>query len=244
MSPLTVLILAVVLSVRAAEPAPLEFNRDIRPILSENCYYCHGQDANHREGKLRLDEFESATRDRGGYAAITPGNPDDSELIQRLLSNDEEERMPPAKSNKHVTPEQIALLRRWIAEGAVYQKHWAFTSPRRAPLPRVQAKDWPRQPIDSFVLARLEKEGLTPSPEARPETWLRRASLDLIGLPPTPAELDAFVADVARRGERAYGAAVDRLLGSPHFGERLAIDWLDAARYADTHGFNNDSSRT
>ncbi|MFO1451076.1 MAG: DUF1553 domain-containing protein [Opitutaceae bacterium] len=244
MSPLTVLILAVVPSVRAAEPAPLEFNRDIRPILSENCYYCHGQDANHREGKLRLDEFESATRDRGGYAAITPGNPDDSELIQRLLSNDEEERMPPAKSNKHVSPEQIALLRRWIAEGAVYQKHWAFTPPRRAPLPKVQAKDWPRQPIDSFVLARLEKEGLTPSPEARPETWLRRASLDLIGLPPTPAELDAFVADVARRGERAYGAAVDRLLGSPHFGERLAIDWLDAARYADTHGFNNDSSRT
>jgi hypothetical protein len=243
-TPLAALILAAVLPARAVEPAPLEFNRDIRPILSENCYYCHGQDANHREGKLRLDEFASATRDRGGYAAITPGNPDDSELIQRLISTDEEERMPPAKSNKHISPEQIALLRRWIAEGAVYQKHWAFITPRRAPLPRVQAKTWARQPIDTFVVARLEQEGLAPSPEAKPETWLRRASLDLIGLPPSPADIDAFLADVSRRGERAYGAAVDRLLASPHFGERLAIDWLDAARYADTHGFNNDSSRT
>jgi len=239
-----VILLAAVLPARIVTAAPLEFNRDIRPILSENCYHCHGQDAAHREGKLRLDEFESATRDRDGYAVIAPGKPDDSELILRLISTDDEERMPPPNSNKHVTPAQIQTLRQWIAEGAVYQKHWAFTVPQHAALPSARQESWARHPLDRFVLAPLEREGLSPSPEATPEMWLRRASFDLTGLPPTPAELDGFAADVARRAEPAYGAAVDRLLASPHFGERLAIDWLDAARYADSHGFNNDSTRT
>jgi len=237
-------LLAAALPARTATAAPLEFNRDIRPILSENCYHCHGQDASHREGKLRLDESDSATRDRGGYAAISPGKPEDSELILRLISTDDEERMPPADSNKHVTAAQIQTLRQWIAEGAVYQKHWAFTVPQHAALPSTRQESWARHPLDRFVLAHLEREGLAPSAEAAPETWLRRASFDLTGLPPTPAELDDFAADVARRGEPAYGAAVVRLLASPHFGERLAIDWLDAARYADSHGFNNDSTRT
>ena len=228
----------------AAEPAKLEFNRDIRPILSENCFYCHGQDANHREAKLRLDERNNAIAERDGRFVIAPGKPEDSELLFRLLSKDEDEQMPPPTSNKHVTPEQTALIRRWIAEGAVYEKHWAFVPPVRAPLPKITAAKWPRTALDHFVLARLEGEKLAPAPAAAPETWLRRASFDLVGLPPTPAELDAFTADVKKRGDAAYAAAAERLLASPHFGERQAIEWLDAARYADTHGFNNDSSRT
>ena len=229
----------------AAVPAPLGFNRDIRPILSENCFSCHGQDASHREAKLRLDDRDDATRAREGRIVIAPGQPEDSELIFRLLSKDEEEQMPPPKSNRHVTPEQTALLRRWIAEGANYEKHWAFVPPVRATVPKIEnRKSKIQNPLDAFVLARLEREKISPAPPAAPETWLRRVSFDLIGLPPTPAELDAFAADVKKRGEPAYAAAVDRLLASPHFGERQAIEWLDAARYADTHGFNNDSSRT
>ena len=228
-----------------AEPARLEFNRDIRPILSENCFHCHGQDAQRREAKLRLDDRDSATRDRNGRFVIAPGKPDDSELLFRLLSTDADEQMPPPSSNKHVTPEQTALLRRWIAEGATYEKHWAFVPPQRAPLPKIiNPKSKIVNSIDVFVLARLEREKLAPSPAAAPETWLRRASFDLTGLPPTPADLDAFAADVKKRGEPAYATAADRLLASPHYGERQAIEWLDAARYADTHGFNTDSSRT
>ncbi|MBE7540700.1 MAG: DUF1553 domain-containing protein [Opitutaceae bacterium] len=223
---------------------PLQFNRDIRPILSENCFQCHGQDRAHREAKLRLDEFESATQDRDGFFAIIPGNPDESEMIVRILSDDESERMPPKESNKHVSPAQLALLKQWISEGAAYERHWAFIPPQLPPVPRIAGKSWGRSPIDAFVLQRLHAEGLSPSPEAAPAAWLRRVSFDLVGLPPTPQEFDAFTADAARRGESAYRDAVDRLLNSPHFGERMAMDWLDAARYADTHGFNNDSTRT
>lgn len=230
--------------VAAADPHPLAFNRDIRPILSENCFHCHGQDPAKREGKLRLDERESAIRPRDDIAAIVPGKPDESEMIRRLASTDPTEQMPPPDSHKRVTPAQLDLLRRWIAQGAPYQKHWAFEAPERAPLPEVKSARWSRGPLDRFVLARLERDGLAPSAEATPETWLRRVSFDLIGLPPTPAELDTFAAEVARRGESAYAAAVDRLFASPHYGERQAIEWLDAARYADTHGFNNDSTRT
>jgi len=228
----------------AEESRPLAFNRDIRPILSENCFHCHGQDAAKREGKLRLDEREVAVRPRDDIAAIVPGKPDESEMIRRLASTDPTEQMPPPDSHKHVTLAQAERLRQWIAQGAPYQKHWAFEAPERAPLPEVKFSRWARGPLDRFVLSRLEREGLTPAPAALPETWLRRVSFDLTGLPPAPAELDAFAAEVARRGESAYGAAVDRLMASPHYGERQAIEWLDAARYADTHGFNNDSTRT
>lgn len=240
--PLPLLLAAAATS--AAAPAKLEFNRDIRPILSENCFYCHGQDPKHREADLRLDERDGATRDLGGYAAIVPGKPEQSELLSRMRSHDKDEVMPPPKANRHVTPEQIALLARWIAEGAPYQKHWAYLPPQKAAPADVQDTQWPRQPLDRFVLARLEKEGLAPSPETKPETWLRRASFDLTGLPPTPTELDAFAKDAVARGEAAYAEAADRLLASPHFGERQAMDWLDMARYADSHGFNNDGLRT
>ncbi|MSU49781.1 MAG: DUF1553 domain-containing protein [Opitutus sp.] len=232
----------------AATPAPvtakLEFNRDIRPILSENCFQCHGQDAQRREAKLRLDERESAVRDRDGYSAILPGKPGESEVIRRIQSKDADESMPPPETNKKITADQAALLKRWIAEGAAYQPHWAFIAPRRVALPAVRAGTWPRHAVDRFILARLEREGLAPSAATAPATWLRRVGFDLTGLPPTPAELDRFESDVKQRGEAAYAAAADRLLASPHFGERLALDWLDAARYADTHGFNNDSSRS
>jgi hypothetical protein len=236
--------LTVTVTALAAAPAPLEFNRDIRPILSENCFHCHGQDASKREAKLRLDERESAIRERDGFTVIVPGKPDESELIQRITSKDPAEVMPPPDSHKSISVAQVDLLRRWIAEGATYQKHWAFETPRRAELPSVRDAKWARHAIDRFILARLEREGLAPSAEAKPETWLRRVSFDLTGLPPAPAMIDAFVADVRRRGEAAYAAAVERLLASPHYGERQALEWLDAARYADTHGFNNDSART
>jgi hypothetical protein len=202
------------------------------------------QDASKREAKLRLDERESALRTREGFTAIVPGKPDESELIQRITSKDPAEVMPPPDSHKSLTQVQVDLLRRWIAKGAVYQKHWAFETPRRATLPAVRDAKWSRHAIDRFVLARLEREGLTPSVEAAPATWLRRVSFDLVGLPPEPAAIDAFLADMKRGGEGAYVMAVDRLLASPHYGERQAIEWLDAARYADTHGFNNDSART
>ena len=241
----SLLLLALFASVgRGAVAAKLEFNRDIRPILSENCFQCHGQDPQRREAKLRLDERESATRDRDGYSVLLPGKPTESELVRRITSQDEDEMMPPPDTHKKISVAQVALLKRWIAEGAGYQKHWAFVAPHKAPLPNVRAAKWPRTALDRFILARLESEGLAPSAAAAPATWLRRASFDLTGLPPTPAEFDRFEAEVKQRGEAAYESAADRLLASAHFGERLALDWLDAARYADTHGFNNDSSRS
>ena len=228
----------------SAAVSDLSFNQDIRPILSENCFYCHGQDSKHREADLRLDTRDGATRDLGGYAAVAPGDPEKSELIKRLLTHEKDDLMPPKKSNRHVSPEQITTLKRWIKEGATYQNHWAYLAPQRASLPSTQNIFWSKQPLDRFVLARLEKENRKPSPEANPETWLRRASLDLTGLPPSPQAIDAFIAETTTRGDNAYNDATDRLLKSKHFGERLALDWLDAARYADTHGFNNDSARS
>lgn len=223
---------------------PVQFNRDIRPILSENCFYCHGQDPKHREADLRLDLPEDAMRATNGVAAIVPGKPEKSEIIIRLLSKDADEVMPPPKAHKLVTPEQVSLLERWIAEGAKYETHWAFIPPQKVQLPEVKAADWARDELDRFVLAKLEREGLNPARQATAAAWLRRASFDLTGLAPSPLELDAFDTDVKAKGESAYEAAVDRLLGSPRFGERLAQDWLDAARYADTHGFNNDTGRS
>lgn len=222
----------------------IRFNRDIRPILSENCFYCHGQDPKHREAKLRLDVRAEATLERDGVTAVVPGHPEKSEMIRRLLTQDADDLMPPPSSHRSVTPAQVELLRRWIAQGAPYEQHWSFVPPTTAPLPTVKDTAWTRQPFDRFVLAKLEAENLQPSPPASPAAWLRRASFDLNGLPPTPAEAAAFAADVAARGEAAYAAAADRLLASPRFGERLAQEWLDVSRYADTHGFNNDSARS
>jgi hypothetical protein len=228
----------------AAEKPRLEFGRDVRPILSENCFHCHGQDSKKRMASLRLDSFEGATADRGGHAALVPGKPEASAIYQRTAIEQGARKMPPAYSNRTLTPEQIAILKRWIEEGGEYTKHWAFVPPKRPAVPETTDAGWVKNPIDNFVRQRLQAENLRPNPAAAPGTWLRRVSLDLTGLPPSPAELDAFSKEANARGEAAYTAAVDRMLASPAYGERMAMDWLDVARYADTHGFNNDSARS
>jgi hypothetical protein len=226
----------------AAQPLPpvVEFNRDIRPILSDNCFLCHGPDKARRKAGLRLDTEEGAFADLGDHRALVPGDPGKSELFRRISTGDEQERMPPTKAGRPLTERQIALLRRWIEQGAKWQKHWSLLPPAKAAPPEVKDRSWPRNGIDHFILARLEQEGLTPAPEADRVTLLRRVTLDLTGLPPTPAEVDAFLGDAS---PDAYEKVVDRLLASPHYGERLAIPWLDAARYADTNGYQTDGER-
>jgi hypothetical protein len=224
-----------------ATPGKLSFNRDVQPILSENCYFCHGTDKNQRKAGLRLDSFAEATRDRKGKRPIVPGKSGESEVVKRMLSSDPDEVMPPKDSHREVTPAQIETLKKWIDQGAEYEAHWAFIPPKRPEVPAVKQTDWVRNPIDAFVLARLEKESLKPSPQAEKEKLIRRVTLDLTGLPPTPAEVDAFVADYA---SDAYEKLVDRLLASPKYGERMVAEWLDAARYADTNGYQGDPTRT
>jgi hypothetical protein len=221
-------------------PAKVEFNRDIRPILSDMCFQCHGPDRSKRRADLRLDLEENAFADRGGGSVLVPGRPDQSVLYQRISAAEPARRMPPVKSGARLSANQIDLVRRWIEQGAALQKHWSLLPPQRCPPPVVKDRAWVRNPVDAFILARLERDGLTPAPEASRSTLLRRVSLDLTGLPPTPAEADAFLADAA---PDAYEKVVDRLLGSPRYGERLAIRWLDAARYADTNGYQNDGER-
>ena len=214
----------------------IEYNRDIRPILAENCFSCHGADSASRKAKLRLDQHEAAVT----AGAIAPGKPDKSELIKRINADDPDELMPPPRTNKKLTSTQKDLLKRWIAAGADYQIHWSFLPPTRPALPEVKNKAWVRQPIDKFVLARLEARGLKPVAEADRRTLARRLSLDLTGLPPAPADVEAFVTDKA---PDAYERLVDKLLQSPHWGEHRARYWLDAARYADTHGLHFDNYR-
>jgi hypothetical protein len=219
----------------------VDFNRDIRPIFSDICFACHGPDDNKRKANLRLDEMAAAMKPaKSGAIAVVPGNTGKSELIKRITSTDDDERMPPLKTGKKLTPAQIDVMTRWIAQGAEYKSHWAFETPKQPALPAVRQKSWPRNGIDHFILARLEQEGLKPSPEADKTSLIRRATLDLTGLPPTPSEVDAYLAD---KSEGAYEAVVDRLLESPRYGERMALEWLDAARYADTHGYHIDSAR-
>jgi len=225
----------------AAPPEPVvEFNRDIRPILSENCYQCHGPDKNQRQGGLRLDLPAGALADLGGRRAITPGNPAKSELLHRVITSNDGRKMPPESTGKRLTRAQTETLRRWISQGAKWQKHWSLLPPPRTALPPVRLQGWVRNPIDRFVLDRLEREGLRPAPEADRATLIRRVSLDLTGIPPTPQEVDAFVMD---RSPGAYERVVDGLLRSPRFGEKLASRWLDAARYADTNGYQSDGER-
>ncbi len=237
------LILVSLGSAVASDKPRLDYGRDVQPILSENCFHCHGQDVKKRMAGLRLDSFEGATASRGGRVALVPGKPEASAVYLRITAPQPARRMPPPSSNRALTPEQIAILKRWIEEGSQYSQHWAFIPPTRPAVPD-SAPGWTKQPIDGFVAKRLEAEGLRPSPEAALATWLRRASLDLTGLPPSIAEMDLFLSDQKARGEAAYAAAVDRLLASPRYGERIAMDWLDVARYADTHGFNNDAARS
>lgn len=227
--------------VACAEEQTIDFGRDIQPLLSENCFHCHGPDRNQAESELRLDRRESAFEDLGGYRAIVPGNTGESELYNRVSSKDDDELMPPADSGRKLEAKEIDLLRRWIEEGASWGEHWSFVSPRRPAPPTVENAKWPKTPLDRFVLARLEKERLAPSPEAAKETLIRRVTLDLTGLPPTLEEVAAFLAD---ESPHAYEKVVDRLLASPRYGEQMAMEWLDAARYADTNGYQRDGTRT
>ncbi len=229
---------------RAANPvgrSTVDYNRDIVPILSENCFACHGPDAKQRKAKLRLDTHDGMLAElRDGGHAVVPSKPAESVLLKRVSAEDPKERMPPAKTGKHLTPQQIGLLRQWIEQGAPWSKHWSFIPPKRPPLPKVADTTWPANPIDYFILARLEKAGLRPTREADRTTLLRRVTLDLTGLPPTPAEVDAFLADTS---PEAYERVVDRLLESPRYGEHMVRYWLDAARYGDTHGLHLDNYR-
>ena len=243
--------------VSAAPAAPasvgkVEYNRDVRPILSDNCFLCHGPDKNTRKAKLRLDIREDAI----AQEAFVPGKPDESELVKRLFTTDADDIMPPPDSHKHLTDAQKDILKRWIAQGAEYQPHWAYVMPSRPAIP-VTSKSvkrqtgslktdslitdqWVRNPIDAFILGNLREKGLKPSREADRRTLLRRLSLDLIGLPPTPEEMTTFLAD---RRPGAYERQVERLLASPHFGERMAVPWLDTVRFTDTVGYHGDQNQ-
>jgi hypothetical protein len=220
----------------------IEFNRDIRPILSDHCFACHGPDASKRKTKLRFDTEAGARIDLGkGRFAIVPGDAERSELVRRIASTDTAVRMPPAYAGRDpLKPAEIDRIRRWIVQGARWQPFWSFIPPRRPATPAVRDEKWARNPIDRFILARLEHEGLHPSAEADKATLLRRVSLDLTGLPPTPAEVDNFLRDDS---PGAYSKVVDRLLASPRYGERMAFRWMEAARYGDTNGYQTDGPR-
>lgn len=230
---LTTLVAVLFLGPELRAEGPVDFARQIQPLLSENCYFCHGPDAAKREGDLRLDAQS------GAFQVIEPGSSQTSELFKRITSTDESDRMPPADSNRKLAPNDIALIQRWIDEGAHWGQHWSFTPIARPAVPLADASL--SNPIDQFVRALLASEKLEPSPPAAKETLIRRVSLDLTGLPPTLEELDAFLADDS---DDAYEKVVDRLLGSPAYGERMAWNWLDAARYADSNGYQGDRERT
>jgi hypothetical protein len=231
-----VAVLAVTAPCRAPAADPVRFNRDIRPVLSENCFLCHGPDKNRRKAKLRLDVRESAVEKK----AIVPGKPDECELVARIFATNDDV-MPPPDSKKKLTAAQKELLKRWIAEGAEYEPHWAYIPVQRPAVPDVpNLKSQVPSPIDAFVRSKLQAQRIQPSPPADRRTLLRRLSLDLIGLPPTPAEMTAFLAD---KSPDAYEKQVDRLLKSPHYGERMAVPWLDAVRYADTVGYHGDQNQ-
>ena len=232
---LTILLFTVLSMFRAPGAAAIDYNRDIRPILSENCFACHGFDDKARKAKLRLDVQESAFEERDGVTPIKPGDLKNSEVWARIITDDEDDVMPPPKSHLSLTAADKAKIKGWIEQGAKYAGHWSFIAPQRPPVPAGAASA-----LDALVRQRLTEEGLTPSAPADPATLIRRVSLDLTGLPPSAEEVQAFVND---QSPQAYEALVDRLLKSPHFGERLALEWLDSARYADTNGFSIDGGR-
>ncbi len=241
-APLAVLgCFAVLLGSHTARGDEIQFNRDVRPILSENCYECHGPDGKKRKKGLRFDIREGAMKDLGGYRAIVPGKPAESEMIRRITADDPDERMPPPDSGKELTDEEIATLRQWIEEGAEWERHWSFQPIEQPELPSVDHADWPRNPIDRFILAKLEANGLEPSPTADRRTLIRRLYVDLLGLAPPPEAVARFVHDDR---PNAYRRLVDRVLSNPHYGERWGRHWLDQARYADSHGYTIDSPRS
>ena len=227
----------------AAEPVEreLSFRRDIRPILAEKCFHCHGADAEARQAELRLDDEKSAKEVRRKTVALVPGHPDQSELVRRIVSADDADRMPPPQSERTLSTAERERLIRWVQQGATYEPHWAFQPIQRPVVPIVSPIDTARSPLDAFVLGRLQQEGFSASPEADRSSLIRRVTLDLTGLPPTPVEADDFLADP---NPDAFERLTDRLLASPRYGERLALDWLDAARFADSGGYQGDIFRT
>jgi hypothetical protein len=222
------------------DSSPLRFNRDIRPVLSDNCFACHGPDSAQRKADLRLDTAEGLFGKDGDSGPVVRGKPEESELYQRIISDSPSRKMPPPKSHKKLSPEQQTLVKRWIEQGAPWEPHWSFVPPQRPTLPTVKNTAWVRNPIDAFILAKLEERHLTPAPEADRRALLRRVTFDLTGLPPTPDEVEAFLKDTS---PNAYEKVVDRLLASPHWGEHRGRYWLDAARYGDTHGLHIDNYR-
>lgn len=235
------LIIAFTLPLSTAFAEKLQFNRDVKPILSDKCFTCHGPDAKNQKSAFRIDTLEHAITDHDGTFGIVPGKLKESEVHWRIHSDDAGDIMPPPESKKKLTPEEIAILDRWIEEGAVYEEHWSFVPiPEKVIVPEVKS-DQVKNEIDAFVFSRLEKEGFTPSPETTREKWLRRVTFDLTGLPPTPAELDAFIADTA---PDAYDKAVDRLFMTDAYAERFTAEWLDVSRYSDSYGFQVDGDRT
>ncbi|MGA0559426.1 DUF1553 domain-containing protein [Larkinella sp. VNQ87] len=234
---------AELVAVESKLPEKVDYNLHVKPILSDRCFACHGPDKAKQQAGLRLDTPEGAYEAlaESGKTAIVPGNLAKSEAYHRIISDDPEYRMPTPESNLVLTTEEKALLVRWIEQGAEYKPHWSLIAPQLAEVPKVKNEKWAKNEIDHFVLKKLEEKGLTPNPEADKATLLRRVSLDLTGLPPTVAEVDAFLAD---HSPNAYEKVVNRLFSSPHYGERQATEWLDAARYADTHGYQDDGLRT
>lgn len=240
--PILQLVACLAIMMPVAPARTVKFNRDVRPLLSAKCFRCHGPDAKAKNIPMRLDSEAAMLADLGGGRhPVVPGDPDRSEIVHRITAPQKGMRMPPVSSGVTLTPAEIETVREWVAQGAKWQRHWAFIPPVRPPLPEVKDKTWARNAIDNFILERLDREGLKPSPEADPETLLRRVTLDITGLPPTPAEIDAFVAD---KSANTYEKVVDRLLASPRYGERMAMRWLDAARYADTNGYQYDGERS
>ncbi|MEE2639036.1 MAG: PSD1 and planctomycete cytochrome C domain-containing protein [Planctomycetota bacterium] len=230
----------LLLSLRSTAEDRIQFNRDIRPILSDRCFQCHGPDEKKREADLRLDLEAEAKRDLGGYRAISTNSPGDSQLLERIFSTDPDEKMPPPHSAKSLSAPEKKLLKQWIEQGAPFEKHWAFQRPRKPKLPSRESS-WVRNEIDHFILERLNRHGFSPSPQADRRTLLRRLYLDLVGLLPTPEAVESFVSDLS---EDAYEKRVDALLASRHFGERMGRHWLDLARYADSNGYANDGLRS
>ncbi len=244
LGPLSALLSLVLPCSRIAVAQTVLYNRDVRPILADKCFHCHGPDAAARQSDLRLDDRDNAMLQRGDYQVINVDNPETSELLRRVASHDPDIRMPPPDSGPALSSTDVATLRQWIASGAEYQTHWSFIPPKRPTVPAVKDTHWPRNAIDNFVLAKLGEEGLRPRKAAEHSMLVRRITLDLTGLPPTIQEIDEFQMAAARDADGAYRDLVDRLLKSPRYGERMAVDWLDAARYADTNGYFTDEKRT
>ncbi|NQU48493.1 MAG: DUF1553 domain-containing protein [Planctomycetes bacterium] len=219
----------------------VDFTREIQPILSDNCFLCHGPDISTRKAKMRLDIKEGALQERDGWAPVYPGNPEDSEIILRIFSEIENDVMPPPDSHLALTTEEKHLIYRWIEQGAPWAEHWAYVAPVQPELPVISDPTWPRNAIDNFVMAKLDNESLTPSPSANDQTLLRRLSLDLTGFAPTPAQRAQFL---EAQNDNRWQQQIDRLLASPRYGERMAWPWLDAARYADSNGYQGDKDRT